>query len=171
MNNTIEELKRYLLDSIQKTNQRIKEKKENLANKFNVPKYYVNGIITFHVSEEDTFECNLKNVLAIANNNSMEGLYHLYENMALEKKIKEKEKVIIDLEKEIVSLRDRKEPELELLEKLFEHNDADEWIRDISEIFDDLIDVRYNKNDTNLTSLVCIRRLQQFFMDMKEKGY
>ena len=72
---------------------------------------------------------------------------------------------------ELVSLRDRKEPELELLEKLFEHNDADEWIRDISEIFDDLIDVRYNKNDTNLTSLVCIRRLQQFFMDMKEKGY
>ena len=157
MNNTIEELNRYLLDSIQKTNQRIKEKKENLANKFNVPNYYVNGIITFHVSEEDTFERNLKNVLAVANNNSMEGLYHLYENMALEKKI--------------VSLRDRKEPELELLEKLFEHNDADEWIRDISEIFDDLIDVRYNKNDNNLSSLVCIRRLQQFFMDMKEKGY
>ena len=70
-----------------------------------------------------------------------------------------------------MSFKDRKEPELELLENLFKQKDADEWIRDISEIFDDLIDVRYNKNDTNLTSLVCIRRLQQFFMDMKEKGY
>ena len=70
-----------------------------------------------------------------------------------------------------MSFKDRKEPELELLENLFKQKDADEWIRDISEIFDDLIDVRYNKNDTNLSSLVCIRRLQQFFMDMKEKGY
>ena len=68
-------------------------------------------------------------------------------------------------------LQDRKEPELELLENLFKQKDADEWIRDISEIFDDLIDVRYNRNDNNLSSLVCIRRLQQFFMDMKEKGY
>ena len=70
-----------------------------------------------------------------------------------------------------MSFKDRKEPELELLENLFKQKDADEWIRDISEIFDDLRDVRYNKNDTNLTSLVCIRRLQQFFIDMKEKGY
>ena len=70
-----------------------------------------------------------------------------------------------------MSFKDRKEPELELLENLFKQKDADEWIRDISEMFDDLIDVRYNENDINLSSLVCIRRLQQFFMDMKEKGY
>lgn len=73
-NNDMTDLNQYLIEAARRINEAIKEARKKYTERFNVG-FYVGDILSFMVNPADSFKGNLDNILAIAEGNTIVGIF------------------------------------------------------------------------------------------------
>ena len=91
MNDLLDLINKRLVEKAKEINERIANSRTKYSEELGMPKNVLSDITAFYVSGKCSLEDNFDNFMAIANNNTLAGIFLLYQCMFLEKAFRKKE--------------------------------------------------------------------------------